>query len=145
MYAKSRTEGFGSEVKRRIMLGTYALSSGYYDAYYKKAQQVRTLIKQSFADAFKKYDVILSPAYPNTAFEIGGKISDAVQMYLGDICTVSVNIAGLPAIVIPAGFDSLNMPVGVQLIGKAFDEPTLLKASYTFEQNTDFSKIRPTL
>ena len=145
LYAKSRTEGFGSEVKRRIMLGTYALSSGYYDAYYKKAQQVRTLIKQSFADAFKKYDVILSPAYPNTAFEIGGKISDAVQMYLGDICTVSVNIAGLPAIVIPAGFDSANMPVGVQLIGKAFDEPTLLKASYTFEQNTDFSKIRPTL
>lgn len=145
LYAKSRTEGFGSEVKRRIMLGTYALSSGYYDAYYKKAQQVRTLIKQSFADAFKKYDVILSPAYPNTAFEIGGKISDAVQMYLGDICTVSVNIAGLPAIVIPAGFDSANMPVGVQLIGKAFDETTLLRASYTFEQNTDFSKIRPTL
>lgn len=145
LYAKSRTEGFGSEVKRRIMLGTYALSSGYYDAYYKKAQQVRTMIKKSFNDAFEKYDLILSPAYPNTAFEIGGKIGNAVEMYLGDICTVSVNIAGLPAMVTPAGFDSNNMPVGMQLIGKAFDESTLIRASYTFEQNTDFSKIRATL
>lgn len=145
LYAKSRTEGFGSEVKRRIMLGTYALSSGYYDAYYKKAQQVRTLIKKSFNDAFAKYDLILSPAYPNTAFEIGGKISDAVQMYLGDICTVSVNIAGLPGMVVPAGFDTNGMPVGLQLIGKAFDEATLIRASYAFEQNTDFHTIRPTL
>ena len=145
LYAKSRTEGFGSEVKRRIMLGTYALSSGYYDAYYKKAQQVRTMIKKSFNDAFEKYDLILSPAYPNTAFEIGGKIGNAVEMYLGDICTVSVNIAGLPAMVTPAGFDSNNMPVGMQLIGKAFDESTLIRASYAFEQNTDFSKIRATL
>ncbi len=145
LYAKSRTEGFGSEVKRRIMLGTYALSSGYYDAYYKKAQQVRTLIKKSFNDAFAKYDLILSPAYPNTAFEIGGKISDAVQMYLGDICTVSVNIAGLPGMVVPAGFDTNGMPVGLQLIGKAFDEMTLIRASYAFEQNTDFHTIRPTL
>lgn len=145
LYAKSRTEGFGSEVKRRIMLGTYALSSGYYDAYYKKAQQVRTLIKKSFNDAFSKYDLILSPAYPNTAFEIGGKITDAVQMYLGDICTVSVNIAGLPGMVVPAGFDSNNMPVGVQLIGKAFNEMTLIRAAYAFEQNTDYHTIRPTL
>ncbi len=145
LYAKSRTEGFGSEVKRRIMLGTYALSSGYYDAYYKKAQQVRTLIKKSFNDAFTKYDLILSPAYPNTAFEIGGKISDAVQMYLGDICTVSVNIAGLPGMVVPAGFDTNGMPVGMQLIGKAFDEATLLRASYAFEQNTDYHTIRPAL
>ncbi len=145
LYAKSRTEGFGSEVKRRIMLGTYALSSGYYDAYYKKAQQVRTLIKKSFNDAFEKYDMILSPAYPNTAFEIGGKIGDAVQMYLGDICTVSVNIAGLPGMVVPAGFDSNNMPVGMQLIGKAFDEMSLIRASYAFEQNTDYHTIRPVL
>lgn len=145
LYAKSRTEGFGGEVKRRIMLGTYALSSGYYDAYYKKAQQVRTLIRNAFDNAFKKYDVILSPAYPNTAFEIGGKISDAVQMYLGDICTVSVNIAGLPGMVVPAGFTGDGMPVGMQLIGKAFDEPTLIRASYAFEQNTGFSAVRPKL
>ncbi len=145
LYAKSRTEGFGSEVKRRIMLGTYALSSGYYDAYYKKAQQVRTLIKKSFNDAFDKYDLILSPAYPNTAFEIGDKISDAVQMYLGDICTVSVNIAGLPGIVVPAGFDGSGMPVGMQLIGRAFGEAALLRAAYTFEQNTDYRTVKPAL
>lgn len=145
LYAASRSEGFGSEVKRRIMLGTYVLSSGYYDAYYKKAQQVRTLIKNSFDRAFEKYDVILSPTTTETAFDIGGKIEDPVQMYLNDIYTVSVNIAGLPAIVVPGGFDKGGMPIGVQLIGKPFDESTLIRSAYTFEQNTDFSKIRPNL
>ena len=143
LYCASRSEGFGSEVKRRIMLGTYVLSSGYYDAYYKKAQQVRTLIKQAFNNALSKYDVILSPVTTDTAFDIGGKITDPVAMYLNDIYTVSVNIAGLPAIAFPAGFGKNNLPVGVQLIGKAFDESTLIKAAYTFEQNTDYGKIRP--
>ncbi len=145
LYTASRSEGFGSEVKRRIMLGTYVLSSGYYDAYYKKAQQVRTLIKNSFDRAFEKYDVILSPTTTEAAFDIGGKITDPVQMYLNDIYTVSVNIAGLPAIVVPGGFDKGGMPIGVQLIGKPFDESTLIRSAYTFEQNTDFSKIRPNL
>lgn len=143
LYCASRSEGFGSEVKRRIMLGTYVLSSGYYDAYYKKAQQVRTFIKQAFNDALSKYDVILSPVTTDTAFDINGKISDPVAMYLNDVYTVCVNIAGLPAIALPAGFDKNNLPVGVQLIGKAFDESTLIKAAYTFEQNTDYGKIRP--
>ena len=145
LYAASRSEGFGSEVKRRIMLGTYVLSSGYYDAYYKKAQQVRTLIKNSFDKAFAKYDVILSPTTTEAAFDIGGKIEDPVQMYLDDIYTVSVNIAGLPAIVVPGGFDKGGLPIGVQLIGKPFDECTLIRSAYTFEKNTDFSKIRPNL
>ncbi len=143
MYLKTRSEGFGSEVKRRIMLGTYVLSSGYYDAYYKKAQKTRTLIRNAFSDAFKKYDLILSPATTSTAFKIGEKISDPLQMYLGDICTVSVNIAGLPAMVVPCGFDKDGMPIGMQLIGKAFSEPQLIQAAYTFEQNTGFNKIKP--
>ncbi len=145
LYCKTRSEGFGSEVKRRIMLGTYALSSGYYDAYYKKALSARTLIRNSFNEAFKKYDVILTPTVPTTAFKIGEKVSDPVTMYLGDICTVSVNIAGLPSIVVPGGFDTNGMPIGVQLIGKAFSEPTLLKAAYTFEQNTNFHTVKPNL
>ena len=145
LYAQSRSEGFGSEVKRRIMLGTYVLSSGYYDAYYKKAQQVRTLIKQAFDEALCRYDVILSPVTTDTAFNIGEKTTDPVQMYLDDIYTVSANIAGLPAIAFPAGFDRNNMPIGVQLIGKSFDESTLLRVAYTFEQNADFDKIRPSI
>lgn len=143
LFSASRSEGFGSEVKRRIMLGTYVLSSGYYDAYYKKAQQVRTVIRKAFDDAFAKYDVILSPTTTETAFDIGGKVKDSVSMYLNDIYTVSVNIAGLPAMVVPAGFDKDKMPIGIQLIGKHFDESTLIRTAYTFEQSTDFSKVRP--
>lgn len=139
MYLKTRSEGFGSEVKRRIMLGTYALSAGYYNAYYKKAQQARTLIRNSFAEAFDKFDVILTPTTPTTAFEIGKNITDPITMYLNDICTVSVNIAGLPAISIPCGYDKTNMPIGLQLIAKPFAENTLFKTAYAFEQNTDFA------
>ncbi len=145
LYNNTRSEGFGSEVKRRIMLGTYALSSGYYDAYYKKAQQVRTVIKNDFEAAFEKYDFILTPTAPNTAFQLGSKTTDPLQMYLEDICTVSINIAGVPAISVPCGFDSNNMPIGMQLIGKNFDESTLIRAAYTFEQNTDVHTKRPQL
>jgi len=142
LYKQTRSEGFGTEVKRRIMLGTYALSSGYYDAYYKKAQQVRTLIKNGFDKAFEKYDVIIGPTAPTTAYKIGEKVNNPLEMYLGDIYTVSVNIAGLPGMVIPCGMDSKGLPVGLQLIAKAFDEATLLRAAYTFEQNTEFHKNR---
>ena len=117
---KSRSEGFGEEVKRRIMLGTYVLSSGYYDAYYKKAQKVRTLVMDKFNEAFKKYDVILIPAAPTTAFKIGEKSSNPLEMYLQDIYTVSINIAGLPGISIPCGVDAKGLPIGMQLIGKRF-------------------------
>jgi len=140
MYFKTRGEGFGDEVKRRIMIGTYALSSGYYDAYYKKAQQVRTLIKQGFNEVFEKYDIIASPVYPTTAFKIGEKADDPVKMYTGDICTVSANIAGIPAISLPCGADGNNMPIGLQLMAKAFGEPTLLQAAYTYQTATDFHK-----
>lgn len=138
IYKNSRSEGFGEEVKRRIILGTYVLSSGYYDAYYKKAQQVRTLIKQRFAEAFEKYDVLLTPTAPTTAFELGTKSNNPLEMYLADICTVSINIAGVPAISIPCGVDSNGLPIGVQLIGKHFDEETIYRAAYTYEQNTNF-------
>ncbi|WP_027622823.1 Asp-tRNA(Asn)/Glu-tRNA(Gln) amidotransferase subunit GatA [Acetivibrio clariflavus] len=140
LYKQTRSEGFGTEVKRRIMLGTYALSSGYYDAYYKKALQVRTLIKKGFDEAFEKYDVILGPTAPTTAYKLGEKVNNPLEMYLGDIYTVSVNIAGLPGLVVPCGFDSKGLPIGLQLIGKPFDESTLLKVGYTFEQNTDCNK-----
>ena len=145
LYKQTRSEGFGSEVKRRIMLGTYALSSGYYDAYYKKAQQVRTIIRNDFENAFEKYDIILTHTAPTTAFTIGEKTTDPLQMYLEDICTVSINIASVPAMSLPCGFDSNGMPVGMQLIGRAFGEETIFKAAYTFEQNTDFHKQRPNL
>lgn len=145
MYKKTRSEGFGKEVKRRIMLGTYALSSGYYDAYYKKAQQVRTIIRNDFEAAFKKYDVILTPTSPITSFKIGEKTTDPMQMYLADICTVSINIAGLPAISLPCGFDSKNLPVGLQLIGNSFAEKTILKAAYAYEQSAGFANARPAL
>ena len=138
LFRNSRTEGFGPEVKRRIILGTYVLSSGYYDAYYKKAQQVRTLVMNEFKKVFDNYDVILTPTSPTVAFDIGSKINDPLAMYLADICTVSVNIAGLPGISIPCGVDSEGMPVGMQLIGNRFAEETLLNAAYTFEQKIKF-------
>ncbi|MBE7030425.1 MAG: Asp-tRNA(Asn)/Glu-tRNA(Gln) amidotransferase subunit GatA [Ruminococcaceae bacterium] len=145
LYCNTRAEGFGSEVKRRIMLGTYALSSGYYDAYYKKALQARTLIKRNFDEAFAKFDALLTPAYPTTAFSVGEKANNPVEMYAGDLCTVSVNIAGLPAIVLPGGFGTDGMPIGIQLIGNAFSEQTLLGTAYALEQNTDAHTVRPTL
>mgnify|MGYP000360466620 FL=1 len=144
LITNSRTEGFGPEVKRRIILGTYVLSSGYYDAYYKKAQQVRTLVMNEFKKVFDNYDVILTPTSPTVAFDIGSKINDPLAMYLADICTVSVNIAGLPGISIPCGVDSEGMPVGMQLIGNRFAEDTLLNAAYTFEQKIKFrEKYKP--
>ncbi len=145
MYKKTRSEGFGKEVKRRIMLGTYALSSGYYDAYYKKAQQVRTIIRNDFSMAFEKYDVILTPTSPITSFKIGEKTTDPMQMYLADICTVSINIAGLPAISVPCGLDKKGLPVGLQLIGNSFDEKTILKAAYAYEKATSFKDAKPSL
>lgn len=140
LYRKSRSEAFGAEVKRRIILGTYVLSSGYYDAYYKKAQQVRTLVMNKFSKAFEKYDVILTPTSPTVAFGIGTKSENPLEMYLSDICTVSVNIAGLPAISIPCGVNSEKMPIGMQLIGNKFEEEKILNAAYTFEQAVEFRK-----
>ncbi|TAN39913.1 MAG: Asp-tRNA(Asn)/Glu-tRNA(Gln) amidotransferase subunit GatA [Nitrospirae bacterium] len=145
MYVKSRSEGFGPEVKRRIMLGTYTLSSGYYDAYYKKAQQVRTLIMRDFEEAFKKADVIATPTSPTPAFRLGEKTEDPLQMYLADIFTISVNLAGVPGISIPCGFTSENLPIGLQLIGRHFDEETILRVSYAYEQSQEWSKRRPSL
>ena len=144
LYEITRSEGFGEEVKRRIMLGTYALSSGYYDAYYKKAQQVRGLIKRDFAACFEKYDVLLTPTTPTTAYKFGEK-SDPVAMYMGDICTVAVNIAGLPAISIPAGLDKKGMPIGIQLIANSLDERKLLTAAFAYERETGYEKLRPTV
>ena len=144
LYEITRSEGFGEEVKRRIMLGTYALSSGYYDAYYKKAQQVRGLIKRDFAACFEKYDVLLTPTTPTTAYKFGEK-SDPVAMYMGDICTVAVNIAGLPAISIPAGLDKKGMPIGIQLIANSLEERKLLTAAFAYERETGYEKLRPTV
>ena len=144
LFINSRSEGFGPEVKRRIILGTYVLSSGYYDAYYKKAQKVRTFVKKEFDKNFEKYDVLLTPVAPTTAFGIGEKSNNPLEMYLADICTVSINIAGVPAISIPCGVDSEGMPIGMQLIGNRFDEETILNAAYTFEQKEKFrEKYKP--
>ena len=143
MYTKTRAEGFGPEVKRRIMLGTYALSSGYYDAYYKKAQQMRALVTKDFIEAFKKADILISPTCPNTAFELGAKASDPLAMYLTDIATISANLAGLPAISVPAGFDSDGMPIGLQILAPALGEEKMLNMAYAFEQATDFHKKQP--
>lgn len=144
IYKNSRSEGFGPEVKRRIILGTYVLSSGYYDAYYKKALEVRTLVKQEFDKMFEKYDVLLTPTSPTVAFEIGTRSNNPLEMYLADICTVSVNIAGLPGISVPCGVDSKGMPIGMQLIGDKFQEETILNAAYTYEQATNFrEKYKP--
>ena len=145
MYQRSRSEGFGPEVKRRIMLGTYVLSSGYYDAYYKKAQQVRTLIKRDFDAAFESVDLLITPTAPTVAFRIGEKTADPLQMYLSDIFTISVNLAGTPAVSLPCGFSQEGLPIGLQLIGRPFDEAGLLAAAYAYEQSTDFHLRRPTL
>jgi aspartyl-tRNA(Asn)/glutamyl-tRNA(Gln) amidotransferase subunit A len=138
MYKKTRSEGFGEEVQRRIMLGTYALSSGYYDAYYLRAQKARTLIKQDFDQAFEQFDVILGPTAPTTAFPLGAKVDDPLTMYLNDIYTIPVNLAGIPAISIPCGLSD-GLPVGLQLIGKAFDESTLLRVAHAYEQAAPFT------
>ena len=138
MYEKTRSEGFGDEVKRRIMIGTYVLSSGYYDAYYLKAQKVRRLIKNDFDEAYKKVDAILTPSTPSSAFKIGEKTNDPVSMYLNDIFTVPINLAGLPAISIPAGHDNKGYPLGLQIIGKAFDEQNILNIAYSIEKNINF-------
>ena len=140
IYRNSRSEGFGEEVKRRIILGTYVLSSGYYDAYYKKAQKVRTVIKNAYDELFKKYDLILTPTAPSTAFKIGEKINNPIEMYLADLCTVLVNIAGLPGMSIPCQVDSKGLPIGFQLVANQFQEEKILKAAYTFEKNTDFKQ-----
>jgi aspartyl-tRNA(Asn)/glutamyl-tRNA(Gln) amidotransferase subunit A len=145
MYMKSRAAGFGTEVKRRIMLGTYALSSGYYDAYYLKAQKVRTLIRQDFLDAFNGVDVILTPVAPTPAFRIGEKTTDPLQMYLSDIFTISVNLAGTCGMSLPCGLSRDGLPIGLQLIGRPFDEETLLRTAWAFEQATDWHRKRPAL
>lgn len=144
VYEKSRSEGFGAEVKRRIMLGTYTLSSGYYDAYYMKALKVRTLIKKEFEQAFEKYDVLITPTTPTPAFPIGSRIDDPLTMYLNDICTIPISMAGVPAISVPCGLVN-GLPVGLQIVGKAFDESTVLRAAHAFEQNTEHHKLRPSL
>jgi len=138
---KTRQFGFGDEVKRRIMLGTYALSAGYYDAYYLKAQKVRTLIRREFDQAFEKYDALITPTSPTVPFRIGEKLDDPLQMYLSDVCTLPINIAGVPAISIPAGFDN-GLPIGMQVIGKPFGEEAILKVAYAYEQATDWHKMR---
>ena len=142
LYKKTRSEGFGPEVKRRIMIGTYTLSAGYYDAYYKKALKVRTLIKNDFMDAFSKYDAIITPTVPNTAFKIGEKVNDPLSMYLEDLCTIPVNMAGLPSVSIPCGFDANGMPIGMQIIGKHFDEAKILRIARAFENVTDYKDKR---
>ena len=144
IFKKSRSEGFGAEVKRRIILGTYVLSAGYFDAYYKKAQKVRTMVMNEFNKGFEKYDVIITPTSPVTAFGIGEKSNNPLEMYLADICTVSVNVAGLPAISIPCGVDSKGLPIGMQIIGKKFNEETILNAAYSIEKEIKFrEKYRP--
>lgn len=143
LYKSTRSEGFGEEVKRRILLGTFALSTGYYDAYYKKALQVKALIKQAFDKAYEKYDVILFPAAPTTAPKLGDSLSDPLKMYLSDIYTVSVNLAGLPGISVPCGFDSDGMPIGAQLVGKPLGDSIILNAAYAYQLVTDFHKKLP--
>jgi aspartyl-tRNA(Asn)/glutamyl-tRNA(Gln) amidotransferase subunit A len=145
MYTETRARGFGAEVKRRIMLGTFALSSGYYDAYYLRAQKVRTLIKQDFDEALKQVDVIATPTTPEAAFKMGEKTDDPLKMYLSDIFTNSVNLAGVPGISIPCGFTKAGLPVGLQIIGKHFDEESVLKTADAYEQTTEWHKRRPAL
>jgi aspartyl-tRNA(Asn)/glutamyl-tRNA(Gln) amidotransferase subunit A len=145
MYLHTRAQGFGSEVKRRILLGTYVLSAGYYDAYYLKAQKVRTLIRQDFRNAFTTCDIIATPVAPTTAFRLGEKVADPLTMYLSDIFTIAVNLAGLPGLSVPCGFDNQGLPISVQLIGKPFEEETLLRAAYAYEQVTDWHACKPPL
>jgi aspartyl-tRNA(Asn)/glutamyl-tRNA(Gln) amidotransferase subunit A len=141
---KTRQYGFGPEVKRRIMLGTYALSAGYYDAYYLKAQKVRTIIRREFDQVFEKVDALVTPTSPTVPFKIGEKTDDPLQMYLSDICTLPINIAGLPGLSIPAGFAD-GLPIGMQFIGRPFNEETLLRTAYTYEQATEWHKIKPNI
>ena len=143
MYKATRKDGFGKEAKRRIILGTYALSHGYYEAYYLRALKVRTLIKNDFANAFGECDCILTPTNPSPAFKIGERLSDPLTMYLSDIYTISVNLAGIPAISIPCGFTKNKLPIGMQLLAKAFDEEMLFRVAYTYEQNTTWHKEKP--
>ncbi|MFD1850759.1 Asp-tRNA(Asn)/Glu-tRNA(Gln) amidotransferase subunit GatA [Oceanobacillus bengalensis] len=143
MFKMSRSEGFGKEVKRRIMLGTFALSSGYYDAYYKKAQKVRTLIKNDFDKIFEDYDVVIGPTTPTPAFKVGEKINDPLTMYANDILTIPVNLAGVPGISVPCGFSENGLPIGLQIIGKHFDESTVYRTAHAFEQATDYHTKRP--
>ena len=145
MNRKTRGAGFGEEVKRRIILGTYVLSSGYYDAYYLRAQKVRTLIRQDFLKAFEEVDLIASPTTPTPAFKIGEKVGDPLQMYLSDIYTISCNLAGLCGISVPCGFSRAGLPIGLQLLGKPFGEPDLLRAAHAYEQATDWHTHRPNL
>ncbi|MEW6008430.1 MAG: Asp-tRNA(Asn)/Glu-tRNA(Gln) amidotransferase subunit GatA [Candidatus Omnitrophota bacterium] len=145
MYMRSRQEGFGPEAKRRIILGTFVLSSGYYDAYYLRALKVRTLIKEDFLKAFQMCDFLIAPTSPTTAFRIGEKINDPLRMYLSDIYTISANLAGIPALSLPCGFDEQGLPIGLQILGKPFDEEMILRAAFTFEQETSWHKKRPNL
>jgi aspartyl-tRNA(Asn)/glutamyl-tRNA(Gln) amidotransferase subunit A len=145
IFFKSRTEGFGAEVRRRIILGTFVLSSGYYDAYYRKGQQVRTLIRNDFTKAFEKVDVIATPTSPTPAFELGSKTTDPLEMYLSDIFTVSIPLAGLPGLSVPSGFTASNLPLGLQLIGKPFDEATILQTAQAYESETRFYERYPSL
>src|SRR5439155_9449469 len=145
MYSRTRAKGFGAEVKRRIMLGTYVLSAGYYDAYYVKAQQVRTLILRDYDRAFERVDVVAMPTSPTPPFKLGERTSDPLQMYLADVFTVSANLAGLPAVSVPCGFTANRLPIGLQLTGRMFDEATLLGAAHAYERHTEWSKRHPTL
>jgi aspartyl-tRNA(Asn)/glutamyl-tRNA(Gln) amidotransferase subunit A len=145
MYARTRAMGFGAEVKRRIMVGTYVLSAGYYDAYYLKAQKVRTLIKQDFEKAFEQVDVLVSPTVPTTAFKAGEKTDDPLSMYLTDLMTITVNLAGLPGLSLPCGFDGKGLPIGMQLIGNVLREDQLFHVAYAYEQSTDWHKRTPIL
>jgi aspartyl-tRNA(Asn)/glutamyl-tRNA(Gln) amidotransferase subunit A len=143
MYANTRTLGFGAEVRRRIMLGTYALSAGYYEAYYQKALQVRALIRRDFEAAFSQCALLAAPVAPTPAFRLGEKLDDPLTMYLSDIFTISANLAGIPGISVPCGFSSLGLPIGLQLLGPAFGEAVLLQTAYAFEQATDFHRQKP--
>jgi aspartyl-tRNA(Asn)/glutamyl-tRNA(Gln) amidotransferase subunit A len=145
MYRRSRSEGFGAEVKRRIMLGTYVLSAGYYDAYYKKALQVRTLIRQDFLEVFKQCQVLVTPVAPTAAFPLGEKVDDPLQMYLSDVFTLPASLAGIPGISVPCGFTSEGLPIGLQIMAPHFEEGLALQVAYNLEQNTDFHHRRPPL
>ena len=145
MYCKTRAQGFGPEVKRRIMLGTYALSSGYYDAYYKKAQQLRRLIANDFNKAFEQVDILVSPTCPTTAFDLNSKANNPLEMYLTDIATISSNLVGAPALSMPCGFDKDGMPIGLQIIAKNLDEMTLLQSAYALEQELGVYTQRPNI
>ncbi len=145
MYTHTRSQGFGAEVRRRIMLGTYALSAGYYEHYYQKASQVRTLIRRDFEAALEQCAVLATPVAPTPAFRIGDKVDDPLAMYMSDIFTLSANLAGIPGISVPCGLSSQGLPIGLQLLGRHFDEPTLIKVAHAFERHSDFHNAKPPL